>query len=220
MSKRSLFQRAAASPFAHLLGSGRAKPLGARAEDDDKKDPDAKKAEDDEKKDPDAKKQGEEPDDPPKDDPVAADGDPPEDDEKKDGKKGKRRAKADDEDADERCAEEDDDDDDIAAAARAGRLAERARCKKIFSSEAAGVRPDVAAQLAFTTELTSAEAIGILNAAAITGGGQASTSRLHDRMQRVRVPDLAEPPAAEKPTGAKAAAAAIVAAVAKARPQG
>lgn len=216
MTKRSLFQRAAAVPFAHLLGSGRSKTSAARAEEEDKKDPDAKAEDEDEKKDPDGKK-GEDPKDPPEDDKVATDGD---DDDKKDpdGKKSKRRAKADD-DEDEKCAEEDDDDDDIAAAARAGRLAERTRCAKIFSSQAAGVRPDVAAQLAFTTELTSAEAIGILEAAAMTGAAPAATSRLHERMSRVRVPDLSQAPDAEKkPTGATAQAAAIAAAVAKARP--
>src|SRR5260363_382512 len=67
-------------------------------------------------------------------------------DEKKDSRKAKR-AKADE-------GKKDD------AEAR-GRRLERARAQAIFASPAAGIRPEIAAQLAFQTSLPSDEAIAL-----------------------------------------------------------
>lgn len=214
MTKRTLFAGGASAPFAHLFGGRAGKAAKPGRAEDEKEDKDAAAAEDDDDEKKDASK-AEDPDDPPEEDKVAE----TEDDEK-DAKKAKRKAKADD-DEDETCAEEDSDDDEVASAAAAGRRAERARCAKIFGSEAAGARPDVAAQLAFTTNMSSAEAIGVLNAVAAGHAAPAKASALHERMARVRQPDTGSdaPGAAEKPTGAKAAAASILAAVEKARPK-
>lgn len=217
MTKRTLFAGGAAAPFAHLMGglTGRRAGKPGRAEDENEK-PDAAKAEDDEDEKKDAKKKGEEPDDPPPEDDVAKKG---EDDEDEKGAKAKKKGEEEDDDS-EACAEEDSDDEEVAAAAVSGRKAERARCAKIFGCPAAGVRPDVAAQLAFTTDMPSAQAIGVLNAvAAGHKPGAAATSPLHQRMAKVVQPDTgSDAPQAEKPAGAKGAAAAIAAAVAKVRP--
>lgn len=214
MTKRTLFAGGAAAPFAHLLGGLRgpkaAKPGRAEETEEDK---DAARAEDEEDKDPAA--EVEDPAEPPPSDEVAED-----ENEDKEARRA-RRGRADDEE-DETCAEEDDDDDKVAAAARAGRKAERTRCARIFGCQAAGLRPDVAAQLAFETTMSSAEAIGVLNAVA-AGHKPASAAKpgLHDRMARVRQPDTgSDAPAAERPSGPKGQAAAILAAVNKARPVG
>ena len=211
--KHSLVTSAAAAPFAHLLGGLGRKSAARRAEDDKpEEDKDAARAEEDDEKDKDAVRAEE--DDEKDKDAVRAEGGDDEDDKDKDGKRGKK-AKA--EDDDESCAEEDDDDEDVSAAAKSGRRAERARCRKIFSSPAAGQRPDVAAQLAFTTNLPSAEALGILQAAAGGAAPQASR-RIDERMSRVSVPaigaDGGDPPRTDAPKGK---AAAIVAAMNKAR---
>lgn len=237
--KTTLLTSAAASPFAHLLGlmpGAKARAARAvRAEDGEPKNDEAARAEDSDeddepKKDPkdDGAKKGKrraraddgdvkDPEDADEDEPVASDADDEEDEPKKeDAKKGKSKAKADD---DEYCAAEDDDDEDVAAAARAGRLAERARARKIFSSKAAGQRPDVAAQLAFTTDLSSAEAIGVLEAAAAGGLSAVTPSRLHQRMARVVTPDVGHDvdDGERKPDSAAAQAKAIVGALNKAQ---
>lgn len=64
-------------------------------------------------------------------------------------------AEGDDEDA-----EDDQDNKDV----KKGRRAERKRCACIFSSKAAATRPDMAAHLAFNTNLSSSEAISTLKA--------------------------------------------------------
>ncbi|WP_374572542.1 hypothetical protein [Phenylobacterium sp.] len=228
--KTSLMSGAATMPFAHLLGLGR-KPRAAKAEEaPERDDEDEARAEDGDDDEDDNKsdgrksrksKKGKAEDDESDDDPNAEDGD--EDDNKSDGRKGKsKKGKAEDDDEDEACAEEEDDDEDVASAARAGRRAERARCRRIFQAKAAGVRPDMAAQLAFGTDLTSAEAIALLNVAA--GGGQASEaqapSRLHQRMSRIQVPALGSDDRDDDITPANAPAAkakAIIGALNKAR---
>lgn len=158
--------KVASASFAHLAGLGRSK--AAKAEDDDeKKDRDhedvndgakkGKKAEDDEpekkddeKKSPDAKAEDDDPDAKASDDdkPDGDDGD--EDDDKKSGKAKKAKAEDGDED-DEKM--------------RAGAMKERARCAAIFASPAAARNVQMAAKLAFSTDLTSAQAIEVLQAA-------------------------------------------------------
>ncbi|MEA1674092.1 hypothetical protein [Nitrospirillum sp. BR 11163] len=70
---------------------------------------------------------------------------------------------------------EDDEEDDQEAVAAAVK-AERARCCAIFASEHAADRIDMAASLAFTTDLTADQAVNLLSAAAKgrqQGGGSA-----------------------------------------------
>jgi hypothetical protein len=145
----------AAASFAHLAGLGR---RATRAETDDRKDDQAKgkRAEDDDGKDPDAK------------------GD---DDNQDPDAKGKR-AEGEDEEAKGKRAEDDDnkdpdaedeDDKKDAKAAKgkgqsyaAGRADERKRCALIFATPHAAGQAHVAARLAFSTNLSATEAIGLL----------------------------------------------------------
>ena len=192
MAKNRLLSGATA--FGHLMGlppkpKGH-KPHGARAEDPkDPKDPDGRKAEDVDPEKPlddDAEQNGadhmvdcEECDGTGEVDGEVCDecdglGEVPKADE--DGGDG------DDVDAEDREKEK-------TAARKAGRMAERARCKAIFASPAAGARPDVAAQLAFTTGMSAPRAIGLLQSAA--AGGSSRAANLHDRMNRTpRVPNV------------------------------
>lgn len=216
--RHSLASSAAAAPFAHLLGLGR-KPVAKRAEEDkpeDDKDAARAESEDDDDKDKDGKK-GARAEDDEKDDKDAARAEDEDDDADKDKDGKKAKAKAED---DETCAEEDDEDEDVSAAAKAGRKAERARCRNIFSSKAAGQRPDVAAQLAFTTNLSSAEAVGILEAAASGTPTSVTARRIDERMARVVTPSVgADGGSAAPQSGPKGQALAIVAAMNKARGQ-
>ncbi|WGL96293.1 hypothetical protein [Arsenophonus nasoniae] len=65
---------------------------------------------------------------------------------------------ADDDEGDDQDAEDDEDNKEV----KKGRRAERTRCSRIFSSQYAAGRPDMAAHLAFNTKLSSAEAINTL----------------------------------------------------------
>lgn len=158
------------SNYAHLLGL---KPKGARAEDEDDekaKKAKARRAEDDDDNDPDA-------DDGDDNDPDADDGDDSDpdadddDEEKPAGKKAKGK-KA-----------EDGDDDEADAKVAKGRAIERKRCARIFGSKAAGIRPDMAASLAFGTSLSANAAIAQLEQAAAFGAPQGGRMSLDDRMR-------------------------------------
>jgi hypothetical protein len=212
LARADLRATTAVSRFAHLLGfPAKAQAVAAqpaakrgRAEDDEpKKEDDDSGAKsttvDDEDREGDASAEAE---DEPEED------DDEDEDNKKKSKKAKKAKAATDE---EECAEEDDSDAKVASAARAGRAFERARCRAIFAATAAGVRPDVAAQLAFETHMSAKAAIGVLQAAANV---QPATAALA-RTARPRV-DLGsgDPPA---PSGAKGLAAQIIAAGKKAR---
>jgi len=179
--------------FAHLLGI---KPKGAKAEDDEEK---ARgRAEDDDREE-----------------------EAEDDDEKPQGRKAKgKRAEDDDdgeraEDDDEEAEEDDDepksrkakgkradDDGDEADAKARGRAIERKRCARIFGSKAAGIRPDMAASLAFGTDLSASAAIAQLEQAAAFGapqGAQGARMSLDERMrseQQHRVGKDAAKPAA------------------------
>jgi hypothetical protein len=130
------------------------------------------------------------------------------DEEDKKDKSSKKSKKADGGDDDDDDAEDDSDD------AKAARQSERARCKAIFADASAGVRPDLAAHLAFNTNMSAPEAVSLL-ATAATGGTKGRN--LADRMTTARVPNVGVD--AEAPTGNSAAttAARIIAAGAKAR---
>lgn len=215
--------------FAHLL------PLNpgasARAEDDDDKDkgPDAEdgETEDDDKKPAGKKAKKARADDQGNDDGEddGADGDGEDadaddgedndgegdDDKKPSGKKAKK-ARADDKDSDGEDDEKED-----GPSARAGAMRERRRCAAIFGSRHASGRPDLAAHLAFNTNMSAAEAIGTMKT--LVGGEKAGArsarSTLADRMQSESVPNPGQ--GASAPTGPKGLAAAMIAASKKAQ---
>jgi hypothetical protein len=141
---------ASALSFAHLAGVGRTSAKGkGKAEDDDKpeRDHEDTSAEDDdddkrcEDEDTGAKGKAE------------GDDDDKGDDDKKDGK-AKSKGKA--------ASDEDDDDEKDEDKAKAAAMTERKRCASIFASPAASKNVQLACELAFNTDLTSAQAIAIL----------------------------------------------------------
>lgn len=158
---------AGTSPFAHLLGGAAAlagRALGRRAQDEEEQ--------------PDAEDEGDEPD--------AEDEDT---DEPETGKRGKKaETDGDDADAEDEGDEPDAEDEDAdepegkraATPYSRGYAAANKRARAIFASPAAAGRPDLAAQLAFETTMTSAEAIGVL---CMAGASTATRGRsLDDRM--------------------------------------
>jgi hypothetical protein len=161
-----------ASTFAHLLG----RAPKARAEDDrdedDKKPKDSKKAADD----------SDEDDDKDKDAKSSRAEDKKDDDDDKD--KDAKSSRADDDDEDMSAEEDDEDEDDKKdkgdAKASAARRRERARCAAIFGTKAAGARPDVAAHLAFESNMGRRAACSLLKTLA---AGQASVKGLSARME-------------------------------------
>lgn len=189
---------AQAMNFSHLLGRERPINVSAniRADDDGDDDDDAmrgkksrakSKARADDEKDKDGDdnetdKKG-----------ARADEDDEDDDrerrEKPDGKKAKR-ARAEDRERDGDDEEDGDRREEKAHArgVRAGAKAERERCREIFASEAAAGRADVAAHLAFNTNMTAGEAVGTLEALSLSGGRTSSVS-LSDRMDGVKTPN-------------------------------
>lgn len=184
--------------FAHLLGIS-----AAKAEDDemkqraDESDEDyAKRMEDEDKKEneDDAKAHDE-------DDDANADHDEGDDDGKEEAGKAKKADESDDEDHKEKAA----------------RTAERARCAAIFASSAAAGRPDLAAHMAFNTDLPSADAIAMLSAVSAGAVAGVKVRSLASRMAAVQAPNVgtdAAAPAANSPQGV---AARIVAAGKKRR---
>lgn len=163
--------------FAHLLGI---KPKGAKAEEEDEKargraDDDREDAEDDDDKPAGRKAKGKRAED--DDDEQAADDDEQasdddedaEDDDKPAGRKAKSKRA--------------DDDSDEADAKARGRAIERKRCARIFGSKAAGIRPDMAASLAFNTNLSASAAIAQLEQAAAFGAPQGGRMSLDERMR-------------------------------------
>lgn len=188
--KIKLKQRlSAALPFAHLLGLG---PVAAAADDGDD--------EDDSKQ-----RDGE------SDDDYAA---RVEEDERK------QRDGESDEDYAKRMEDDDADagDDTETDKEKAARASERARCAAIFGAAAAGTRPDVAAHLAFSTDMAAAEAIKMLNSFA--GGAAMSARSLSSRMSAVQTKNPgtgAAPAAAAGGAGAAATVAAQIIAAGKKR---
>jgi hypothetical protein len=187
----------ATAAFAHLLGlKPSAKPAVAEEDKPDEPKEDAAAVTADTETD---------------DDEDVEDEDGHDDDDKKDGKKGKKAKKPAASD-DEECAEEEDDDEAVANAAKAGRTFERARCSAIFASPAAGVRPDIAAHLAFKTDMSAKAAVDLLTTTA--QGHQAAPAR--ERAARPRV-ELGDGGAQAAPSAPAGIAAQIVAAGKKRR---
>lgn len=192
MSKRTQLL----APFAHLLG------LAASAEDDEDKVKKGRRAEEDDDKD-DKDKDGK-----------ARRAE--EDDEKdKDDDKSSRRAKGAEDDDDDEDMEDDEDEMRGNSAAAKARRRERARCAAIFGCQAAGVRPDVAATLAFSTNMSRKEAIAVLTSTA--AGAEPRRRGLDDRMASLKTPVAGVDGGASAPAGMTQVAAAIVAAGEKAR---
>ena len=218
--------RTMAATFAHLLG------LGVRAEEEDK-DKKGSRAEDD------YEKKGRRAEEDDKDD--------GEDDKEKKGKKAKRaegddkdecaeddddaeRAEEDDKDDGEddkekkgkkaKRAEDDDDDEEMSgnSASAKARRRERARCAAIFASPAAGIRPDVAAHVAFNTNMSRGDAIAMLDS--VSAGHQApSRQGLGSRMADAAVPHVGSSPGpGAAQSNLSPVAKAIIAAGDKARP--
>lgn len=99
----------------------------------------------------------------------------------------------------------------------AARAKERARCAAIFGSKAAAGRPDVAAHLAFATDMSANQAIGLLNSFAAGAAAPAPKRQsLGSRMANVQVPNVgASAPAARG--GAASSAANMILAAGRAR---
>lgn len=159
----------AALPFAHLLGLS-----AARAEDDEmnqraeESDEDyAKRMEEEDKK--------------------QRDGESDEDYAKRMEEEDKKQR---DGESDEDYAKRMEGDDDGAGddeKEKAARVSERARCAAIFASPAAGIRPDMAAHLAFSTDMSSSEAVKMLSAFA--SGAPAARKSLSSRMAAQTIPN-------------------------------
>ena len=193
-----------ALPFAHLLGLS-----SAKAQDDDQDDERKQGADE---SDEDYAKRMEELDKEDNDD---------DDDEEDDvpAKKSKKSKKA---SSDDDNQEDDDDsekaeDDDSAKAVKAARNFERARCAAIFASPAAGIRPDMAAHLAFTTNMSSASAIAMLEVAAKGGSAQSDKKSLANRMASVQTPNPGANAGSPSANPSQALAQQILAAGKKAR---
>ncbi|MGM0935888.1 MAG: hypothetical protein ACQEWL_04625 [Pseudomonadota bacterium] len=154
--------------FAHLIG----RKAKATEEDDEKtRKAKGRRAEDD-------------------DDEENAENDEPESedhDDEKEGRKAKKakskKAKDDDEDPDAEGDDEDAEDDEDNKDVKKGRRAERKRCARIFGSKAAAARPDMAAHLAFNTNLSSSEAISTLKAMGGVSAPQSNRRSLDARMR-------------------------------------
>lgn len=195
MTKRTT--QAGGAPFAHLLGRNKAAAAGtgkaAETDDDDDDKKKSKKAEETGGMDDAEDNEGDKKDklddiaDDHTDDDGMSDTDDSDDTAAKKGTKAKGKAKAGDEEDDEKPSKD---------AAKAARLAERARCAAIFSSPHAAGQPHVAAQLAFQTNMSSKEAIGVLQATASDRPEQAAPKRegkgggLRDRMANTDNPDV------------------------------
>ncbi len=226
-----------AARFAHLLGplahapAAQSDDEGTHAEDDeDRKDDDEKdgrkgrksnasksRAEDNDNKD---DERGEDDGDDDKGDDKDKDGE-----RSRRGKRGRKARAQDDDEGDEAHAEDGDDedrkDDDARSASantKRARLAERARCARIFRCAAAARRPDVAAHLAFDTGMASADAIALLTAIASEDARHgADAATLRARMAGVALPDIGMDGGAQDRDGPQAAADLILTAARHAR---
>lgn len=172
--------------FAHLIG----RKAKATEEDDEK----TRKAKGRRVEDDDEEENAE------NDDPESED----QDDEKEGhkAKKAKSKKTEDDDDKDP-DAEDDDEDAEDNKDVKKGRRAERKRCARIFGSKAAAARPDMAAHLAFNTNLSSSEAISTLKAMGGVSASQSNRRSLDARMreeEQVRLGQDAE----VAPTGSAA----------------
>jgi hypothetical protein len=128
--------------------------------------------------------------------------------------------KAEDDKDDDKAEDADDDQDAAVAAIAAGAVtAERARGAAIFAAGSAGKRPDLAAHLAFETDMTAAAAVALLDkvAAGTTVVGMITPrARLAERMGRVETPNVGSDRGAPAAGSPEALAAGMVGAYEKA----
>lgn len=87
-------------------------------------------------------------------------------------------------------------DEDEPQSAKNAKLAERKRCKAIFNCSAAGARPDMAAYLAFDTNLSVKGAVKMLNQAV---DGEPRRSGLNARMAGQKLPNIGSDSTSSKP---------------------
>ena len=191
---------AGAPSFAHLLSARPGRAAAKKAEDDqdrEEMETSEKEVEDSEDDEPEAKTKSK----------------------KAKSKKAKKKASEYDSDNEDDGRETDDDgdgdeeptddtDEDAKASAnplRAAQLRERARCARIFADPAAGLNPALAAQLAFNSDMTSAQAI-----AALKVGAAAPRRPLAERMASVHTPAIAPESQAQRASDDPAALAAGV----------
>jgi outer membrane biosynthesis protein TonB len=179
--------KAAALSFAHLLGLPR-----AETEDKDKNPVDEKptpKGADESDEDYEKRKKAQD------------------DEKKKDAKKAESENETDEEK--KKREEKEKEENESEGKKASGR--ERARCAQIFNSDAAGVRPDMAAHLAFETDMPAAAAIKLLEAAAV---GMPKSVRLRDRMAAETIPVIPVGGDPNKPAAGTADALAVRMAIA------
>ncbi|EFS7074855.1 hypothetical protein HW008_000321 [Salmonella enterica] len=145
--------------FAHLLG----RSARASEDDDEKESRKAKsgRAEDDEKDESSAEDE--------------KDKSAEEDNEEKNAGEGD-----DDNNDDDENASEDDGDEKESPSVKKGRRAERARCAAIFACREASFRPDMAAHLAFNTNMSAREAVSLMKTIGTQGArrGDSLASRM------------------------------------------
>ena len=133
------------------------------------------------------------------------------DDGEGDEKKGAKKAEGDDDKKDDAKSEggkeeQPDDEDDKEKAAR---KSERARCAAIFASASAGARPDMAAHLAFNTDMSASAAVDMLSA--ISAGSAVQPRGLASRMAAVSTPNVgASAPAGKGAAGGASGTAAMI----------
>lgn len=121
-------------------------------------------------------------------------------DKEEDEEKAKKAKKAEDDESDKE---------------KAARRSERARCAAIFKCSAAGVRPDVAAHLAFSTSMSTAEAVSMLTT--VAAGGAMQPRSLASRMAGVKTPNVGAGGVAAPAAGSSADVAAKIIAAGKVR---
>jgi outer membrane biosynthesis protein TonB len=190
MSKTTL--KAGTSPFAHLLALVTGNPVSGKKAEEEAPDETGAETEEEEEEASTAEEEAPE-------EEAAAE----EEEDKPEGKRARRAKKAetDDDEAAESRAESDEDDEEMAQARREGFEAAQARGRRIFSAASAGLRPDMAAHLAFNDTRSSASAIEMLDMAASGAAPQAprAGSRLAERMARVVLPKPGVGTAGKKP---------------------
>lgn len=228
----------ATAPFAHLLGLGpRAgtddKRRSKRADEDDEEKKDARSEEKDTTdQEEDTGRSASKAEDEDADDEEIEDGEEEEEEDEdnrddkderesrrsKKGKKSKKSKRAEEDEDAGVDGKRDDSDEDMRgqSAAAHARRRERARCEAIFACDAAAVRPDVAAQVAFRTTLARGEAVSVVTAAAAAGHAPRG-SRLADRMETVKTKQVGPENRAKAPDNLSPVAAAIIAAGERAR---
>lgn len=173
--------------FAHLRGLGRAKS----------EDKEARHAEDEDASD-DEDMHAAEPEDKGEKDEDAEAGSSKKGGKKNGGKKGKKKPADDEGDDDQEDRDDEDGEDEnedeqeeengkARKAAAKARRAERARCATIFASPSAAHHVELAAKLAFTTDLSASAARAILETAPVPTKGK---SGLGDRMAETKQPNL------------------------------